>query len=107
VGTYLIAALVLPDVAGDEPLDLRSYYFANRRWFFTLGLLTIVVSMAKDRILSGAWPAPPLNLILELVLVAILATGTFVSSERVHKTLAPFAAVWLVLYIALLFGHLH
>lgn len=107
VGTYLIAALVLPDVAGDEALDLRAYYYANHRWFFALGVLTIAASIAKDRVLTGAWPSPPLNLVLELVLVVILGTGAVTTHERVHKALLPLAAICFLLYIALLFGHLH
>lgn len=107
VGTYLIAALVLPDVAGDEPLDLRAYYFANHRWFFTLGVLTVTASIAKDRMLVGAWPSPPLNLVFQLVLIAIFAIGALVANERVHKLLLPLAALWFFVYIALLFQHLH
>lgn len=107
VGTYLAAALALPDVAGDEPLDLRAYYYANHRWFFTLGALTVAVSVAKDRVLVGSWPSPPLNMAFQLILIAIFATAALVSHERVHKLLAPLGALWFVLYIALLFEHLH
>lgn len=107
VGTYLIAALVLPDVSGDEPLDLRAYYYANHRWFFTLGVLTVVASIAKDRVLTGAWPRPPLNLAMELVLIVIFAVGAVATREQVHKALAPLAAICFLLYIALLFEHLH
>jgi hypothetical protein len=107
VGTYLIAALVLPDVAGDEPLDLRAYYYANHRWFFTLGVLTVAASIAKDRMLTGAWPSPPLNLVLELVMIVIFGAGALVTSERIHKLLGPISVICFGAYIALLFEHLH
>lgn len=107
IGTYLAAALVLPDVARDEPLDLRAYYYANHRWFFTLGALAVVISIAKDRILSGTWPSPPMNMLFQLVLIAIFGTCALVTNERVHKLLAPLAAVCFVSYIALLFENLH
>lgn len=107
VGTYLVAALVLPDVAGDGPLDLRAYFFANHRWLFTLGAFTVLASIAKDRVLSGRWPSPALNLVMELVLIVIFAIGASSASERVHKVLAPLAAIWFALYVLLLFRYLH
>jgi hypothetical protein len=107
VATYLAAALVLPDVKGDESIDLRTYYYANHRWFFAMGVAAIAISILKDRMLTGAWTSPPLNLAMLLVLLAILLASALFSRERVHKTLAPLAAIWFVLYIALLFPRLH
>ncbi|MGH8114110.1 MAG: hypothetical protein ACREPS_03505 [Rhodanobacteraceae bacterium] len=108
--TYLVAALVLPDVAGDEAINLRAYYYANHRWFFTLGVATVAISILKDKTLNGAWTSPtspPLNLAMELVLIVIFLAGTLFSGERVHKLLAPLAAICFLLYIALLFPRLH
>lgn len=107
VGTYLAAALVLPDVDRNESLDLRAYYYANHRWFFTLGALTVAISIAKDRILSGTWPSPLMNVVFQLALIAIFTTCALVANERVHKLLAPLAAICFLAYIALLFEYLH
>jgi hypothetical protein len=107
VATYMAAALALPDVKGDEAIDLRTYYYANHRWFFTMGVAAIAISILKDRVLTGAWTSPPLNLAMLLVFLAILLANALFLRERVHKTLAPLAVIWLVLYIALLFPRLH
>jgi hypothetical protein len=107
VATSLAAALVLPDVKGDEPIDLRAYYYANHRWFFTLGVAAIAISILKDRMLTGAWTSPPLNLAMLLVLIAIFLASALFSGERLHKVLAPFAVICFVLYIALLFPRLY
>ncbi|MBS0432615.1 MAG: hypothetical protein JSS21_09470 [Proteobacteria bacterium] len=107
VGTYLIAALVLPDARGDEPLDLRAYYYANHRWFFVLGVATVALSIVKDAVLSGAITAPSLNFFAELLFIAVFAVGAITSNERVHKTIAPVAAILFLAYIAALFMRLH
>jgi len=106
VGTYLIAALVLPDVRGDEPIDLRAYYYANHRWFFALGALTVAMSIIKDVVLSGVIPAPSLNFFAELVFIATFVSGALTSNERWHKLLAPLAAILFGAYIAVLFAQL-
>lgn len=107
VATYLAAALALPDVRGDEPIDLRAYYYANHRWFFAMGVLTVSISIAKDCLLSGRPPWPPSNFIAQLIFIAILACGALSTRERVHKALAPLAAIGFIAYIMLLFRHLH
>ena len=54
---YLLAALVLPDVGGDQRIDLRDHYFSQAPWFFGFGLALLVVSVVKDLIVTGDWPA--------------------------------------------------
>ena len=107
VATYLAAALVLPDVRGDEPIDLRAYYYANHRWFYALGAITVAISIAKDWVLSGHPTAPLSNLLALLLFIAIFTLCAVTARERVHKTLAPVAAILLGAYIAVLFTHLH
>ena len=107
VSTYLIAALVLPDVRGDEPIDLHAYYYANHRWFFALGAITVAISIIKDIALSGTVTAPSLNFYAELVFIVIFVTGALSARERVHKVIAPLSAILFSAYIAVLFTHLH
>ncbi len=106
VATYLAAALVLPDVRGDEPIDLRSYYYANHRWFFVMGVITILVSIGKDLVLNGHLPQPPLDFAAQLVFLAVFGTGALTARERVHEALAPSATLLFVAYIAVLFTRL-
>ena len=53
---YLLSALVLPDLNGPEQVDLRENYHDQARWFFGLFILLLVVSLAKDLVLSGELP---------------------------------------------------
>ena len=107
VATYLAAALVLPDVRGDESIDLRAYYYANHRWFFVMGVLAVVISIAKDWLLSGHPPTPLSNFLSQLAFVAIFGTCAAFANERVHKVLAPLAMILFGIYTGELFMHLH
>lgn len=106
VATYLAAALVLPDVRGDEPIDLRAYYYANHRWFFAMGVITMLMSIGKDLVLNGHVPSPPIDFIAQVVFIAILGFGALTTREWVHKILAPMATLLFVAYIATLFMRL-
>ena len=110
VATYLIAALALPDVRGDEPIDLRAYYYANHRWFFLMFSIALAISIGKDVFLSGHLPDPPLNAIAQFVFVALSLGAAFTTRERYHKLFAPLGAILFGVYIAVLFArlpHLH
>lgn len=107
VGTYLVAALALPDARGDESIDLRAYYYANHRWFFSLLAITVAISMGKDVVLSGHLPDPPLNSIAQAIFIVFSAIGTLTARERYHKLFAPLGAILFSAYIAVLFTHLH
>ena len=107
VATYLAAALVLPDVRGEEPIDLRAYYYANHRWFFAMGTIAVAISIAKDWLLSGQPPAPLSNFVSQLIFIAIFGACALTARERVHKSLAPLAALLFGVYIAMLFMRLH
>lgn len=107
VATYLIAALALPDVRGDEPIDLRAYYYANHRWFFLMLAIALAISVLKDLVLSGQLPQPPLNSIAQFVFIALSLIAVFTARERYHKLLAPLGAILFGIYIAMLFKHLH
>jgi hypothetical protein len=102
VPLYLLAALVLPDVEAGRELDLRTHYYANHRWFFTMGMLLIVASLGKNLVLYGKLP-PLLDSGFQLMFLAAFATGALTTDERWHKFLAPLAAVAVGAYIALLF----
>ncbi len=107
VATYLAAALALPDVRADEPIDLRTYYYANHRWFFALGVIVVVISISKDFVLSGSLPAPLLDFIAELIFIVVFGALALTARERVHKMLAPLATLLFIGYIAALFMRLH
>lgn len=105
VPLYLLAGLVLPDIGIESAVDLRTHYFENHRWFFSLLVLLLVVSIGKDAILHGGLPTP-LNLGFQLAFIAGSLFGALSSREWCHKALLPFSAIVIVAYIATLFAHL-
>ncbi len=106
---YLMAALVLPDVAestaGGNTLDLRAHYYAQTRWFYGAAALVVVVSLLRPLAMDGRVPLD-LDRGLQLVLLALFAAGAAVRRPRVHEVMTATAAVLLVAYVALLFARL-
>jgi len=100
--TYMLAGLVLPDLFGDEPVDLKKNFFDHRRWFFWIGFLLIAVSVSKDLILTGGWPSPA-NLAFHAIFGALLLVGALTPNERYHKVNAILGFALFVAYILLLF----
>jgi hypothetical protein len=105
VPLYLLAGLALPDVDRGRQLDLREHYYAHHRWFFSMLVLLILVSIVKVRVLTEAWPTP-LDLGFQLFFVVGAAFGAWTSREWYHKLQPPLAALLLGAYIATLFTHL-
>lgn len=105
VPLYLMAGLVLPDVDVEHGLDLREHYYAHHRWFFTLLVLLILVSLIKTRVLSDAWPRPA-DTAFQLAFVAGAAICAWTRREWYHNLQAPLAAAGVAAYIFVLFTHL-
>lgn len=105
VPLYLLAGLVLPDVASERGVDLRDHYYAHHRWFFAMLVLLIACSIVKVRLLVGAWPEP-LDLGFQLVFAAGSTIGVLSTREWYHKLQAPLAVMGLGTYISMLFAHL-
>ena len=102
---YMLAALVLPDFFGEQKVDLREHYFAHRRIFFGLFVLTLLVSLAKDPVLSGHM-TDPLNFGFHLGFIALTATGAITVREWFHKLVCLLGVAGFASYIALLFTQL-
>ena len=105
VPLYLLAGLVLPDVASERGVDLREHYYAHHRWFFSMLVLLIACSIVKVRVLANAWPEP-LDLGFQLAFAAGSAIGALSGREWYHKLQAPLAVIGLGAYITMLFAHL-
>jgi hypothetical protein len=43
---YLVSDLIVPTFGADEQIDLREYFFRNRRWFYSLMIAVAVVGAA-------------------------------------------------------------
>jgi len=99
---YMVAGLVFPDFLGEEIVDLKENFYAHRRWFFGLGLGTILASVGKDLVLSGKLPDKS-NLVFHAIFGLMLLTGVFSSREWYHKGLVVLVSALFILYIVLLY----
>ena len=102
---YLLAALIAPLSFGEAPIDLRVHYFAQARAFFVTLMLTLLVSLAKDPVLSGSLTGS-VNLAFHLVLIAMCAACAIWMAEWLHRLVAATAIPLFVAYIATLFTRL-
>ena len=102
---YMMAAIVLPDIPADEPIDLRDHYYREARAFFGIAAALILWSLFRDYMLDGSLPRP-----LALIFYAIffgLAISVIVSKRpRLHEAFSGVMAVLFSVFIALLFARL-
>jgi hypothetical protein len=105
VPLYLLAGLVLPDTGIEGQVDLRTHYYANHRWFFTILGLLLVTSITKQLVLFGNLPAP-LDLGVQVIFLVVAVIAAWTSREWYHRALVPFSAVTIAAYIAVLFPYL-
>jgi hypothetical protein len=103
--TYMLAALVLPDVGSEEQVDLEAHYLNQAPWFFGIGVVLLIVSVTKDLVLDGVWPSRT-NLAFHVLFTALWTTAAFVRRRSYHRVLAWVMSVALVAYVWLLFARL-
>jgi hypothetical protein len=103
---YMLAALVFPDFSGGERVDLRAHYWAQARWFFALTIVVLLVSLAKDFVLSGHL-SDRLNVLFHLGFIALGAIALATRSQWYHCFLAVATFVLFWVYIVVLFARLH
>lgn len=106
---YLMAALVLPDVAeataGGRELDLRAHYYAQARWFYGAAAAVIVSSLLRPLVMDGGLPLDA-DRGFQVGFLALVGAAVAVRRPRVHEGVTAVAGVLLVAYNALLFARL-
>ena len=102
---YLLAALVLPDVFGEVPVNLREHYYGHRRWFFSLLIVRIATSILKQLVIEGK-PQEPMDLVFHLLFAASGLSGVLIAKPRYHEFLAASGVLLIGTYIAVFFTHL-
>jgi hypothetical protein len=102
---YMMAAIVLPDIPADEPIDLRDHYFREARAFFGLGAAVIGWSLFREYMLEGGLPEP-LNLAFHGIFLTMSVITAFVRHPRLHEVFAVIMGALFGAYIALLFARL-
>jgi hypothetical protein len=104
VSLFLTSALIVPNLSGDRPVDLKEDFFRERRWFGS-GLIAIVVtSLSKNLIVNGG--VDPADMVAHGVFVVLALSAIFIKNDRVHRIAAPGALILLLAYIGLLFTNL-
>lgn len=103
--TYMLAALVMPDIGSEERVDLRAHYLEQASWFFGFGIVLLVVSVLKDLALSGTWPGTS-NLAFHAAFVAIWAVATVTRNDTFHHVAAWLTTIAMAAYVWLLFARL-
>ena len=99
---YMMAALVLPDVPADKPIDLRDHYFREAPVFFGFGVAAILWSMIRELLLDGKMIDGG-NLAFHLGFLTLSIIAAITRRDWVHKLFAAVMIAMFVLYIAALF----
>lgn len=102
---YMMAALVLPDIPADQPIDLKVHFYRERRVLFAVAAAAIGWSVVREVALEGRLPEPA-NLAFHLVFIAMSLIAMLSPREPLQKLFAATSAVIFAVYIALLFARL-
>jgi len=102
---YLLAAIVLPDFFGEQPVDLRKHYFEHHRLFFGLFVVTLLISLLKDQIIGGH-PKQGTDLAFHFGFLAVSLAAAITRNEVFHKIACVASTLAFASYIALLFTKL-
>jgi hypothetical protein len=105
ISIYMAAALVLPDIIGEDFVDLRRHFFAHRSWFFGALLASLVFSLTKSLALRGHLPNR-IDTAFQFTFCAGVIVAAVTRSEWFHKLLAPAFGLLFAVYIAVLFARL-
>ena len=102
---YMMAAIVLPDIPADEPIDLKDHYYREARAFFGIAAGLILWSLFRDYMLDGGLPRTSVLAFYGVFLA--LAVPVIVSKRpRLHEAFAGIMAVLFSVFIGLLFARL-
>lgn len=102
---YMLAALVLPDFAVGEPMNLMAHYYREARPFFGVFAAMLLTSLLKERVIDGRWPEGE-NLLFHSLFGAVAIAAAGVRRRWLHETLAVVASGLTAAYIWLLFTRL-
>ncbi len=102
---YMMAAIVLPDIPSDEPIDLRDHYERESRAFFGISAALIAWSLFRDYMLVGGLPEPA-KLVFYGLFFALAVAAIVWKQRRLHEAFAMIMAVLFSVFIGLLFARL-
>jgi hypothetical protein len=103
---FLLSALALPDREENRALDLQSWYFRNRKWFFGLLFFTPLVSILEEIVRTGRMSSL-VNLAFLLAFSAIAAIAFFITSRRAGEWVTALVVAMTLVYVVLLYLNLY
>lgn len=101
---YLMAAVILPEQP-DETASLAAHYERQHKWFFGFLVVTLVISILKDRVINNQWPSP-FNLGFHALMAAEAVSAILVPRRRYQEFVGILAPIIIATYIGLLFARL-
>ena len=102
---FLASAVLVPDLSGAGPFDLREIYFREASWFFAGIVAMLLASLIRTPLVTGHLTNPT-DFGAHLLFIGIATAMIFVRNELVHRLGAALAVVLYVGYIATLFVNL-
>jgi hypothetical protein len=102
---YMMAAIALPDIPADEPIDLRDHYYRESRAFFGIATALILWSLFRDYMLTAALP-PPTKLGFYGLFLLLAIAAMIWQHRRLHELFSAIMAVLFSIFIGLLFARL-
>ena len=102
---YLATAILVPDVAAGDRVDLRECYDREARWYFGALLLVVLDSLAKNLMLTGRFQSG-VDLAGHVAFITLCIAGIATRRDRVHKFVAVASLLVFAFYIGLLFVRL-
>jgi hypothetical protein len=88
---YLLATSVLPDITPGDAVDLRAFYFENRKRYFGFGAAYTLVLWIQAPLFG--WDVPLAQHVWAATVLAMMLTLRRSSSMRVHAALAGVQAL--------------
>ena len=102
---YMMAAIVLPDIPPDEPIDLKDHYYCEAPAFFGIGAATVLWSLLREYMLEGRL-IEPVNLGFHGLFLAMALAAMLIRRPLVHEALSAAMGLVFVAYVGLLFARL-
>lgn len=103
---YLLCTLVLPPEDTGGTIDLRAWYYDNRKWFFGLLVLIVPFSYLFEYLAKGTFHKGNSDSAFLITLTIINLVGFLTANERVHAIISVAVGAFMVAYITFLFAHL-
>lgn len=103
---YLMAALVLPDMATGQRTDLRRHYYDQRRWFYAAAIAATCASLAKNLVFDGRLPETG-NLTVHIIFASTCLIAIVTRANWYHQALSVVTLAGFSSYVIILFSTLH